>query len=225
MGTITTGRTLDEAGRPIDGTGFTVDADGPIAALLREREGPLTSHPTRPSWGTLPTPADDGDRMTALSILGPGYTGPPEHYHEVSTERFAVEYGTVAFDLDGTEERVSAGGSLTVPTGTVHGFRCPDDGMAAMRTEIAPPGRIGHVLPTFGGLAHDPSVDADDRFQQAALLKRLEGDTVFTETDPRIAKPLVDALAPVARLRGYRGGYAKYAQPAFWERHVEQPDP
>jgi hypothetical protein len=163
--------------------------------------------------------------MTALSILGPGYSGPPEHYHEVSTEHFTVERGTVVFECDGTERRVSAGESFTVPTDTVHSFRCPADGeLAVMRTEIAPAGRIGYVLPTLGGIAHDPEVDVDDPLQRVALAKRLEGDTVFTETDPRIAKPLIDALAPVAKLRGYRGGYGKYSQPAFWERHVEQPD-
>jgi len=225
MGTITTGRTLDADGAPVAGTGFSYEEDGPLAGLLRERDGPLTSHPTRPSWGTLPTPADDGDGMTALSILGPGYDGPPEHYHEVSTEYFEIEHGTVVFDVDGTEHRVSAGESFTVPTDTVHSFRCPaDGGMAVMRTRIAPAGRIGHVLPTFGGIAHDPEVDVDDTLQRVALAKRLQGDTVFTDPDPRVAKPLIDALAPLARLRGYRGGYGKYSQPAFWERHVEQPD-
>jgi len=219
-----TGRTLSD-GQPVDGTGFSYDPDGVLAAELADQAGPLTSHPTRPSWGTLPRPeAADPDAHRALSILGPGYGGPPRHYHEVSEEHFEVLQGRLVFDLDGTERRVTAGETLTVPTGVQHSFRCPEGSdLTVMRTEISPPGTIGYVLPTLGGLAHDPEVDVDNPLQQAAIAKRLEGDTVFTEMDRRVAKPLTDALAPVARLRGYRGGYDRYAQPAFWERHVEQP--
>jgi mannose-6-phosphate isomerase-like protein (cupin superfamily) len=225
MSPATTGRTLDADGQPVAGTGFSYEPESRLADAIRSRRGPLTSHPTRPSWGTLPTPVEGTEDVhRALSILGPGYDGPPRHYHEVSEEHFRVLRGEVVFDLDGTERRVSAGETVTVETGVPHSFRCPEGGeIAVMRTEISPPGRIGHVLPTLGGLAHDPEVDADNPLQQAAIAKRLEGDTVFLELDRRVAKPLTDALAPVARLRGYRGGYAKYAQPAFWERHVEQP--
>lgn len=226
MSAVTTGRTLDEAGQPVAGTGFSYDPDSVLGEALQTRTGPLTSHPTLASWGTLPTPTEDDPEVhRALSILGPGYDGPPRHYHEVSTEHFEILQGTVFFDLEGTEQRVSAGETITVPTGTEHSFRCPEGGeLAVMRTEITPPGRIGYVLPTLGGIAHDAAVDADNPLQQAAIAKRLEGDTVFVELDRRVAKPLTDALAPVARLRGYRGGYAKYAQDAFWERHVEQPE-
>jgi len=226
MPRVTTGRTLNEDGQPVAGTGFTYDPDGPLGETLRDRTGPLTSHPTRPSWGTLPMPRDDDpDTPRALSILGPGYDGPPRHYHEVSEEQFEICQGTVVFDLDGTERRVSAGDTLTVPTGVDHSFRCPEESdIAVMQTDISPPGRIGYVLPTLGGLAHDSAVSVDNPLQQAAIAKRLEGDTVFTELDRRVAKPLTDALAPVAKLRGYRGGYGKYAQPAFWEDHVEQPE-
>ena len=223
MTAVTTGRTLDENGRPVADTGFTYEPGSLLAETLRDRSGPLTSHPTRPSWGTLPTPTDDDPGThRALSVLGPGYDGPPRHYHEVSEEHFEVLQGTVAFELDGTERRVSAGETLAVPTGVRHSFRCSGPELAVMRTEIAPAGRIGFVLPTLGGLAHDGGID--NPLQQAAIAKRLEGDTVFVEPDRRVAKPLTDALAPFARLRGYRGGYGKYAQPAFWERHVEQPE-
>lgn len=221
---LTTGRTLDTDAEPVAGTGFSYDPETLLAEKLRDRSGPLTSHPTRRSWGTLPSPTADAETHRSLSILGPGYDGPPRHYHEVSEERFAVSQGTVVFDLDGAEHRVSAGESLTVPTGVVHSFGCPGPELAVVETEISPPGRIGYVLPTLGGLAHDRSISIDNPLQQVAIAKRLDGDTVFTDPDRRLAKPLTDMLAPLARLRGYRGGYGRYTQPAFWEAHVEQPD-
>ncbi len=56
------------------------------------------------------------------------------------------------------------------------------------------------------------------------VAQRLAGNTVFTDIDGTITGPLRAGLAPLARLRGYRGAYATYTQDAFWERHVEQPD-
>ena len=221
MPTVTTGRTLGADGEPIAGTGFTLDTEGDLAELLRCRVGPLTSHPTRETWAA--PLVDTPDRYRTVSLFGPGYDGPPEHYHEVSTERFEVRRGSVAFEVDGEVQRVTAGEAFTVPTGTRHSFRSVGDEHAVVLTEITPPGRIRHVLPTLGGIAHDDAVDADSRLQCAVIADRLARDTVFTETDPRLTRPLSALLSPVARLAGYRGGYAKYDSEGFWSRHVEQP--
>jgi len=80
------------------------------------------------------------------------------------------------------------------------------------------------VLPTLGGLAHDDDRDPDDPLQRAVLAKRLDGNTVFTEGEGPLSELATGALAPVARLAGYRGAYAEYTRPAFWRRHVEQPE-
>ena len=224
MATVT-GRTLDDSGDPIPGTGFEYDADGQLADLLAQRVGPLNSHPTRRTWSApLERSEDGGGRLRVLSIFGPGYDGPPEHYHEVSEESFEVRRGELTVDCDGRERAVGAGETATVPTGTRHSFRCTGDELTVVLTTIAPLGRIGYVLPTLGGIAHDSDVDADDPLQRALIAKRLEGDTVFTETESPLVGAATNLLAPLAKLRGYQGGYGRYRQPAFWERHVEQPD-
>jgi len=220
---VTTGRTLNSDGQPVPGTGFQVDPDGDLAELLAERTEPLNSHPTRPVWGA-PLESPDGETLRSLSVLGPGYGGPPEHYHEQSVERFDVRAGEPTFHVDGTDRRARPGETVTVETGQRHTFSLEDDELSYMVTDIRAPGRLRHVLPTLGGLAHDDDRDAEDPLQQVMVARRLAGNTVFTESDPRVSRPLTRALAPVARLRGYRGAYAEYRQPAFWEAHVEQPD-
>ena len=219
---ITTGRTLDDRGEPVAGTGFDLDPDSDLATLLRERTGPLTSHPTRDAWAARLSA--DEDLLRSVSVFGPGYTGPPEHYHKVSNEAFDVRRGTLAFTVDGEQQRATAGERFEVPTGVRHTFRCASPERGVVITEIEPPGRIAHVLPTLGGIAHDTAADAENPLQRAIIADRLADDTVFTERDPRITKPLAALLAPVAKARGYRAAYAKYRQPAFWQRHVEQPD-
>lgn len=221
--TIVTGRTLDDAGDPIPGTGFEYEEGSLIAELLAERVGPLNSHPSRPVWGAPLEGPDDAESMRTVSVFGPGYEGPPEHYHEVSQETFDVRQGEMTYVCDGATLPVPAGETVTVETGTRHTFRCSGDDLTVVVTTIAPLGRIGYVLPTLSGIAHDNTVDADDPLQRAIIAKRLEGDTVFTENESGIRQVATDLLAPLAKVGGYQGGYGRYRQPAFWERHVEQP--
>lgn len=221
MTEFTTGRTLDSAGEPIPGTGFTVERGSWLAEKLAERTGPVTSHPTRPVWG-VPLDGPE-DVIRTLSVVGSGYGGPPEHYHERSPEVFDVARGELTLTLDGEARRVESGEAARVDTGVRHTFRNDSNERALVVTEIHSPGRLRSVLPTLGGLAHDDDRDPDHPLQRAAIATRLDGNTVFTESES-LPGPLVDAAGAVARATGYRGAYATYTQPAFWRRHVEQPD-
>jgi len=220
MSPYVTGRTLDDAGDPVPGTGFEVEGGSWLEARIEERTGPITSHPTRAVWG-IPLTDGDGPIRTA-SVFGPGYGGPPAHYHERSVELFEVEAGSLVMTFDGEERTVPAGETATVDTGVVHGFRNETDERTLVVTEIRSPGRLRQVLPTLGGLAHDRSRDPEDPLQQALIAAALDGNTTFVEGDG-IAGSMARALAPIARAGGYQGAYATYTQPAFWREHVEQP--
>ncbi len=63
MSTITTGRTLDADGEPIPGTGFELDTESWLATQIRERSGPISSHPTQPMW-SIPVGANETDDET-----------------------------------------------------------------------------------------------------------------------------------------------------------------
>lgn len=220
MTELTTGRTLDRDGRPVPGTGFEFDPDGRVGERIRERTGPITSHPSRPVWG-IPLDGPE-DTIRTLSVFGAGYGGPPPHYHERSREQFAVKEGALTLTRDGSEDRLSAGEAATIETGVTHSFRNHTDERALVVTRIESPGRLRQVLPTLGGLAHDDERDPENPLQQSIIGARLAGNTVFTEQNA--LAPVSTLLAPVAKVAGYQGAYGKYTQPAFWERHVEQPD-
>ena len=220
MSTYVTGRTLDRTGDPIPETGFAVETGSWLDGRLRDRTGPITSHPTRSVWGI---PLSDGDGpIRTLSVFGAGYDGPPAHHHDRSVEVFEVESGSLTVTLDGAERTVRAGESVTVDTGVVHSFRNGAGERALVTTEIRSPGRLRQVLPTLGGLAHDRSRSPDDPLQQALVADALDGNTTFVRGEG-IAGAVAGALAPIARLAGYRAAYATYTRPAFWRAHVEQP--
>jgi mannose-6-phosphate isomerase-like protein (cupin superfamily) len=220
MTTYVTGRTLDEDGDPIPGTGFEVAEDSWLEDRIRERTGPITSHPTRAVWGI---PLTDGDGpIRTLSVFGPGYDGPPAHYHEESVEVFDVEDGSLVMTLDGEDRTIAAGETATVQTGVVHSFRNETDEQATVTTEIRSPGRLRQVLPTLGGLAHESPRDPDNPLQQALIADVLDGNTTFVQGEG-LAGSVRTVLTPIANLAGYQGAYATYMQPAFWRNHVEQP--
>ncbi|WP_128226467.1 cupin domain-containing protein [Halobacteriaceae archaeon SHR40] len=220
MTAYVTGRTLDEDDNPIPGTGFEVAEDSWLDDRIQDRTGPITSHPTRAVWGILLT--DGEGSIRTLSVFGPGYDGPPAHYHEASVEVFDVEDGSLVMTLDDEERTVAAGESATVQTGVVHSFRNETNERALVTTEIRSPGRLRQVLPTLGGLAHDRSRDPDNLLQQALIADVLDGNTTFVQGEG-LAGSVSTALTPLANLAGYQGAYAKYMQPGFWRNHVEQP--
>jgi quercetin dioxygenase-like cupin family protein len=229
VSTITTGRTLDGDGEPIPGTGFELDTESWLATQIRERSGPISSHPTQPMW-SVPVRAGDDTRerpddetVRGVSVVGRGYDGPPPHYHTQSRERFDVRHGELTLELDGAERRIPAGETAVVETGVEHTFRVEMDERAVVVTEIDSPGRLRSVLPTLGGLAHDTDRDPDDPLQRAVIADRLADHTVFTAAEGGLVGAATELLAPVGRAAGYQAAYGEYLTPAFWRAHVEQP--
>ncbi|WP_090620728.1 cupin domain-containing protein [Natrinema salaciae] len=220
------GRTLDENGDPIPGSGLEVDPDGDLAEKLRERTGPLVSNPVTREWvAELEPPEDTGGEYHSALYLSAG-EGPPEHYHVGYEETFEGISGELTVVVEGTPHRVSAGDSRTVPAGTVHKPRYDGDRFAAAIGTVKPPGKALPLIRTLFGLAHEGNVSDSGQptvLQGMVLTDELADDTVFVSPPPAVTRLLATVLAPVGRRFGYRTTYAKYEGPEFWERHVEQP--
>lgn len=226
MAAVTVGRTLDDAGEPIPGTGFEVDPDGAVVERLRERTGPLLSNPISGEWvAELDPPEPTGDDALSALYLIAG-EGPPEHYHVGYDETFEVVAGELTVVVEGTPRRVPAGDSHTVPAGTVHKPRYDGDSFAAAIGTVEPAAETLSLLTTTFGLTHEGAVSDAGRpsFLQAVVLADgFADDTVFVSPPPAVMRPLAALLAPIGRKLGYRPTYPKYEREAFWERHVEQP--
>ncbi len=226
MGTASVGRTLDENGDPIPGSGFEVDPEGDLAGKLQERTGPLVSNPVSQEWvAELETPEDtEGEYHSAL-YLSAG-EGPPEHYHVGYEETFEGISGELTVVIEGTPHRVSAGDSRAVPAGRVHKPRYDGDSFAAAIGTVKPPGKTLPLIRTLFGLAHEGKVSdsGQPKFLQGMVwTDELADDTVFMSPPPAVTHPLATILAPIGRRFGYQTTYPKYEDPEFWEQHVEQP--
>ncbi|WP_152041701.1 cupin domain-containing protein [Salinigranum salinum] len=226
MGTIAVGRTLDEHGEPIPGTGFEVDPEGIVAEKLSERTGPLISNPVSEEWIAELEPPDEtgGEHLSGLFVIAG--KGPPEHYHVGYQETFEVISGELTIVVEGTSHHASAGDSYTVPAGTVHKPCYEGDEFAAAIGTVRPPARTLPIIRTLFGLTHEGKVSSSGQpgfLQGMVMTDGLVDDTVFVSPPPALTRPLATLLAPIARQIGYQTTYSKYDTPEFWERHVEQP--
>jgi hypothetical protein len=69
MATVPIGRTLDEQGEPVPGSGFEIDPEGIVAETLGERSEPLLSNPVSQEWvADLDPPRTRVASITARSI-------------------------------------------------------------------------------------------------------------------------------------------------------------
>jgi mannose-6-phosphate isomerase-like protein (cupin superfamily) len=167
-----------------------------------------------------------GEFERGVIVFRPGNSGPPEHIHPIYDEHFDIVQGDFIFKIDGKERRAAAGEQLVAKKGTPHTFRCVGDRYGVVIGETWPAARIGEVISTLFGMAHEGALTpkGQPKFLQAMMIgSAYADDTVFTNPPPSIAIPIAKALAPLGRLLGYRPTYPKYAEETWWSAHVEQP--
>jgi mannose-6-phosphate isomerase-like protein (cupin superfamily) len=225
---LTTGRTIDQNGRLIDGTGFDYDSDDRVAALLNQRKSPLFSQPITGEWvfGLVPSAETHGEFERGVGIFSPGNAGPPEHFHPIYDEHFDILVGDFIFKIDGKERKAGAGEQLVVPKGSPHTFRCVGDRPGVTIVETRPAARTGDVIATLFGLAHEGALtpQGQPKLMQAMVIgSEYSDDTVFTNPPPNIAIPIAKTLAPIGRLLGYQPTYPRFLEETYWSARVEQP--
>ncbi|RYJ08560.1 cupin domain-containing protein [Halogeometricum borinquense] len=225
---VTTGRCLDDDGQPIEGTGFEVDVEGPVAERLRQRTTPLLSNPVTEDWtvGLETATETGGEYETGLGIFRANGEGPPPHYHVGYEESFEVIRGEFVVEMEGESHHLSRGDEISVPPETAHSLEAVGDSIGVALTTVRPAAQTFTVVSTQFGLAHDGKLDEDGSpgfFQGMAMAAALADDTVFTSPPPAVTKPLAKVVAPIANALGYEATYSKYERDAFWERNVEQP--
>jgi mannose-6-phosphate isomerase-like protein (cupin superfamily) len=219
---------MDQQGHLIEGTGFSYDTGSRLAGLLNQRTSPLVSQPITGEWIFALILAKDthGEFERGVVIFRPGNAGPPEHIHPIYDEHFDIVQGEFIFKIHGKERSACAGEQLVVRKGTPHTFRCVGDAFGVVIGETRPAARIGEVISTLFGMAHEGKLtpQGQPKLLQAMVIgSEYADDTVFTNPPPAIAIPVAKALSPIGRLLGYRPTYPKYAEPAWWSARVEQP--
>lgn len=161
------------------------------------------------------TDETNGERLVIDIQARPGASGAGEHIHPFMDERLTVIRGRVGVSIDGRRSILKPGGSAHFPPGAAHHWWNDGDGEAHVVVEVRPPERFEEWLRNLLGLAQDGRTDArgTPSLLQLALLAREFDDVIrFTKPHRLVQRALFALLAPVARLRGYRGSYPEYVE-------------
>lgn len=82
--------------------------------------------------------AASGGALAVFEQLAPPGSATPMHRHDETDEHFYVLSGEVVFHGPSGARRCGTGAFVSVPRGTIHGFRVSDDGPARLLVLSAP---------------------------------------------------------------------------------------
>jgi len=162
----------------------------------------------------LPWANPEGRASAELSALvGARVAG--EHYHPQLVEKFTVLEGELTVLRDRQTSILHEGETAVIQPGTWHDWWNAADRDARVRVEVTPGERFLYMIETFFGLARLGFTDKGGMpsLLQLALTGREFSDViVFRSPPPIVQKAIFGALAPIARLRGYRGTYPQLSR-------------
>jgi quercetin dioxygenase-like cupin family protein len=151
------------------------------------------------------------DVLEVEGSYGPNGKPPPAHYHPDQDEHFEVLEGSLRTKVDGKEELLEKGDTIDIPKGTPHQMWNDADEEARVKWETRPAGRTEEWFRSIDALYEDGTVESGDRASPLAfgvLLKEYEDVFRLAVGPEPVTKPVVNALAALGRIRGYRAGPA-----------------
>lgn len=147
-----------------------------------------------------PLPKRPDDTLAFTTRLAPHAKGSPPHRHVRVRETFVVIEGEVNFRLGRTERILSAGDSVTVDPGTVHGFRNATPLPSVLACTVAPGTDFAAFLRGMQAAAERGIVNASGLPRDPRHLARLLllADFHFPLIPARLQRGLFLALAALA---------------------------
>jgi len=159
----------------------------------------------------------DGELFAAEHFFPGGSPQQPEHVHPRQESRIEILGGRGQFKLGGRERQVQTGDVLITPPGVAHQIWNPSDNEELhIRFEYRPALESTELfLETLFGIAHDGRTDGHGMpgLLQLALMVRAYDDYIRLASPPwPVQRVLFGALAPLARMRGYRSAYPHHRE-------------
>jgi mannose-6-phosphate isomerase-like protein (cupin superfamily) len=184
-------------------------------------DNPITGERATIRLGTRET---RGDRMVVdLEMRGAGF-GSALHLHPSIHERLRVVSGSVGIFIDGAISIAELGKTIEIPPGVPHRFWNAGIVEAKLMMDIRPANRFEAFTRNMIGLAQDGKTNPKGmpNLLQLAAIAREFDDVIQYLSPPRfLQSALFPILAPIARMRGYKGSYSEYVfrSPSEWTRN------
>ena len=203
------------------------DPDAPVDRTPVQ-VGELWENPiTKERVTILERPWDNPERRASAelsALVGARVAG--EHYHPALIEKFTVLEGELTVKRKGQTGILHKGETAVIQPGTWHDWWNAGNVDARVRVEVTPGERFLHMIETFFGLARLGFTDSNGMPSalQLALTSLEFSDVIVFRWPPRIVQRAVfGALAPFARLRGYRATYPQLSRIVMEPRMQREP--
>jgi quercetin dioxygenase-like cupin family protein len=137
----------------------------------------------------------------------------PKHVHVLQTESFEIISGALTIWADGKEFEIGPGESITFPVNTPHNHYNNYDEPAIYIHTVTPALDFEHLVEGLVGLASDGKALGGNYglIQELVSLKYLDSKAFLADIPIGIQKVMMNTIAPIARLFGYRAVYPKYS--------------
>jgi quercetin dioxygenase-like cupin family protein len=180
-------------------------------------ENPLTGE----RMTFLKTTADTNGQSLEFEFIAPPGWSVPEHIHPRQQERTQMISGVLSGRVAGEKIGLVAGEVRVVPSGVVHAWQNPSDQEEArFSVKFSPALKMESGFETAWGLARDgkaTKAGVPKNPLQLVVLASEHKDEVYLPRPPiAVQKALfaiLNLLAPVGRLLGYRASYPEYGAP------------
>ena len=137
----------------------------------------------------------------------------PKHYHVLQDETFEVISGQMTIFLDGSMRTLSAGEKITLPKNIPHNHFNNDDVPLTYIHTVTPALDFDYLIENLVGLAADGK-SKNGKYglvQELVSIKYLDSKSFLADIPLGVQKVLINTIAPIGRIIGYRAIYKKYS--------------
>jgi len=178
-------------------------------------KGQVITNPTNgDSFEFLETAKDTNEEHISMkSVVKSKGQIVPNHVHVYQDETFEVISGKLTVLLDGEKREVSAGEKLTLPKNIPHNHYNNQDTEVTYIHTVSPALDFDYLVENLVGLAADGK-SKNGKYglmQELVTLKYLDSKTYLADIPIGVQKVLMNTVAPIGRLFGYRAIYKRYS--------------
>lgn len=178
-------------------------------------KGQISNNPTNgDSYEFLETAKDsNGQRVILKAIIESKGQLVPKHFHVFQDETFEILSGQLTVWLDGQTRTIIAGEKITLPKNVPHNHYNNEDIPLIYIHTITPGLDFDYLIENLMGLAADGK-SKNGKYglvQELVALKYLDSKSYLADIPVGIQKILMNTIAPIGKLFGYRAIYKKYS--------------
>jgi quercetin dioxygenase-like cupin family protein len=156
----------------------------------------------------------NGQRVTIKVTLKTKGPLVPDHMHTIQDESFEVLSGKLTILSEGKTTILSSGEKIAFPKNNPHNHYNNDDKVDTVFIQtLSPALDFEYLLETIVGLSTDGKMPNGKAglIQELVILKYIDSKSFLINIPLGVQKLLMNTVAPIGRLLGYRAVYKKYS--------------